>query len=107
MDKFLEESSKYYNIIIYTDKAQEYSDAVIDMIDKNKVIYKRFYKQHCMIMGGAFIKEITIVNKDLSRSVLIDNCSTGISLNKDNSFLIKSFKGDDDDDLLIEYLVVL
>jgi TFIIF-interacting CTD phosphatase-like protein len=53
---FLDEMSKYYEIVIFTAALQEYADFILDKIDKGKVISNRLYRHHAVPNGPGFIK---------------------------------------------------
>lgn len=36
--EFIEEMSKYYELVIFTAAMQDYADSVLDQIDPNKII---------------------------------------------------------------------
>lgn len=47
--EFLEELSKFYEIVVFTAGMQEYADWVIDQIDKEGHIRHRLYREHTVI----------------------------------------------------------
>lgn len=99
LDEFLQEISKYYTISIFTASLQEYADAIIDKIDVNKVISKRFYRESCIKHPEGFIKDLSLVSKDMSRVVMIDNSAFAMQLNKENTFIVPPFKGTEELDV--------
>ncbi|CUS11571.1 unnamed protein product [Tuber aestivum] len=73
-DEFLRMVCKWYNLVIFTASVQEYADPVIDWLEQNRKYFKgRFYRQHCTQRGGAYIKDISAVEPDLSKVMIIDN----------------------------------
>ena len=47
--EFLEQLSKYYEIVVFTAGVQEYADWVIDQIDPDRFIKHRLYREHTII----------------------------------------------------------
>ena len=45
-EEFLEQMSKYYEIVIFTAATQDYADWVLDKIDPEHHISHRLYRQH-------------------------------------------------------------
>ena len=39
-EKFLEEMSKYYEIVIFTASVKDYADTILNQLDPEKKIYK-------------------------------------------------------------------
>jgi len=65
---------KWYNLVIFTASVQEYADPVIDWLDPEKKIFSaRYYRQHCTFRHGAFIKDLSAVEPDLSKVMILDN----------------------------------
>ena len=106
LNKFLNEISKIYEIILFTSAKQEYADSIIDQIDKNKIYFeKRFYRQHNLIINNSFIKDLSRLKKDLSKVIFLDNKPQSYGLQRDNGIFIKSFHGDEKFDNVLIYLI--
>lgn len=68
---------KWYNLIVFTASVQEYADPVIDWLEQDRKYFKgRYYRQHCTQRNGAYIKDLSAVEPDLSRVMIIDNSPT-------------------------------
>ncbi|KAJ8610332.1 hypothetical protein MRB53_038628 [Persea americana] len=66
--------SKWYNLIIFTAAVQEYADPVIDWLEmERKYFSARYYRQHCTYRNGAYIKDLSQVEPDLSKVLILDN----------------------------------
>ena len=65
---------KWYNLVIFTASVQEYADPVIEWLEQERKFFSaRFYRQHCTFRQGAFIKDISSVEPDLSKVMILDN----------------------------------
>lgn len=66
--------SKWYNLVVFTASVQEYADPVIDWLESERKYFTgRFYRQHCTFRHGAFIKDLSSVEPDLSKVMILDN----------------------------------
>ncbi len=66
--------SKWYNLIVFTASVQEYADPVIDWLElERKYFSARYYRQHCTYRNGAYIKDLSQVEPDLSKVMILDN----------------------------------
>ena len=66
--------SKWYNLVVFTASVQEYADPVIDWLELEKKYFcGRYYRQHCTQRNGAYIKDLGVVEADLSRVMIVDN----------------------------------
>jgi len=73
-DEFLRRVSKWYNLVVFTASVQEYADPVIDWLEaERKYFSARYYRQHCTFRHGAFIKDLSSVEPDLSKVMILDN----------------------------------
>lgn len=65
---------KWYNLVIFTASVQEYADPVIDWLESERKFFSaRYYRQHCTFRHGAFIKDLSSVEPDLSKVMILDN----------------------------------
>ena len=73
LDNFLLTLSQYSELIIYTASTKEYADKVIDHIDKNKLITKRYYRTDCINVGSNWYKDVSKWGYDEKRVIVIDD----------------------------------
>ena len=105
--EFLEEASKYYELVIFTAAIQEYADWAIDTIDLQKKITSRLYRQHTLTTGPGFIKDLSRLGRDLSKVIIIDNVADNFRLQSSNGLYVKSWFDDMEDTYLSEILHLL
>ena len=67
----------------------------------------RFYRSDCTFKGGYYLKDLSIVDKDLSRIVLVDNNPVSFICNPSNGIPVPSFYEEADDEALGRVLRVL
>ncbi|CAG8976313.1 hypothetical protein HYALB_00005719 [Hymenoscyphus albidus] len=73
-DDFLRKVCKWYKLVIFTASVQEYADPVIDWLEQERKFFSgRYYRQHCTFRHGAFIKDLSSVEPDLSKVMILDN----------------------------------
>jgi CTD small phosphatase-like protein 2 len=103
VDHFLEEMSKYYEIFIFTAALEEYANEVLDYLDpEKKVISQRFYRQH---LGENSVKDLTKLDRDLSKCIIIDNLPENFDKQQDNGIFIKSWYNNDSNDTALKELI--
>lgn len=65
---------KWYNLVIFTASVQEYADPVIDLLEQERKFFSgRYYRQHCTLRQSAYIKDLSSVEPDLSKVMILDN----------------------------------
>lgn len=73
-DEFLRRVCKWYNLVIFTASVQEYADPVIDWLEQERKFFSgRYYRKHCLYRQGAYIKDLSTVDPDLSNVMILDN----------------------------------
>jgi len=93
VDHFLETVSQWYELIIFTASLGPYANAVIDQLDPNRLISKRYYRQSCVNKSGCYVKDLKTICRDLSNVIIIDNSPVAYSLNKENAIPIDDYVG--------------
>lgn len=73
-DDFLRKVCKWYKVVIFTASVQEYADPVVDWLEQEKKYFAgRYYRQHCTFRNGAYIKDLSSIEPDLSKVIILDN----------------------------------
>ena len=96
---FLEEVSQYYELIIFTSATEAYANSVIEAIEHDKKYFDYiFYRQHTIIVGNDFVKDLTRIGRPLNSTIIIDNMPQNFRFQKENGICIKPFWGQDSND---------
>ncbi|KAF1358842.1 hypothetical protein EJ07DRAFT_166695 [Lizonia empirigonia] len=107
-DEFLKKISKWYNLIIFTASVQEYADPVIDWLEvERKYFAGRYYRQHCTLRNGAYIKDLAQVEPDLSKVMILDNSPMSYIFHEDNAIPIEGWISDPTDYELLHLIPLL
>lgn len=126
-DKFLETVSQWYNLVVFTASVQEYADPMIDWLEKDRKYFcQRFYRQHCKfytnnsnnsnnttdrssVIGDSYgyVKDIAIVESDLSKVLIIDNSAVSYLNHESNAIGIEGWINDPSDTSLLALIPVL
>ena len=105
---FLERVGKFYELMVFTAATQDYGDLLIDAIEENKVYFEyRFYRQHTIIIGNDFVKDLRRIGRPLYKIIIVDNMPQNFRLQKENGINIKAFWGEDSDDNALEELGII
>lgn len=82
--------------MIYTASEKEYADAILDNLDKYKIINKRYYRQDCVLQGEEYFKDLNRIDADLKKVFMVDNIVRTIR-QRSQVVPISSWKGRQDD----------
>ena len=110
LDYFLGYLSQYYEIVIFGSEYQMYSEKTVTKLDPLRAyIQYALYREACRYKDGKLIKDLGLLNRDLSKTIAIDVNPDSLSLNPHNSITLKPWDGKADDTLVrlipfLEYL---
>ena len=109
LDVFLKEMNKLYNIYVFTASIELYAKPLLEKLDKNNLIKKKFYRESCIFSEGKFIKNLNSLNLNLKLNdvIIIDNNPFSFKFNKNNGIPIKSWHFDKSDAELIKIIPLL
>lgn len=93
--EFLKEMSRFYEMIIFTASTKEYADLILNLIDPNKEYFMhRLYRDNTTLVKFEVLKDLSILNRDLKKLIIIDNIPSNFRLQPDNGIHIKSWTND-------------
>ena len=110
LDNFLEVIKNYYEIIVFTSGTRDYADKVLDLIESKKgkkIFDARLYREHTTCIGNKFIKDLSKIGRDLSKTLIVDNLPHSFKFQYENGILISSYYGEEEDKALIELQKIL
>lgn len=110
LDYFLGYLSQYYEIVIFSSNSQMYSEKTVGKLDPyHAYISYALFREACRYKDGKLIKDLSLLNRDLSKTVIIDVEQDAVSLQPENSIVVNKWDGKADDYLIsmipfLEYL---
>ena len=109
INEFLFGVSKFYELIVFTAATEDYADPIIDAIEKKGIKFeKRLYRIHTVVINNDFVKDLSRLGRDLSRTIIVDNMEQNYKLQPENGITIRPFWGKDANDMaLVDLLGIL
>ncbi len=107
-DYFLRKVASWYTVVVFTASVQEYADPVIDWLDQGRgLISARLFRESCSFTKGQYVKNLAVVDEDLSKVCLVDNSPASYRVNRANGIPIEGWTHDPNDEALLDLLPVL
>lgn len=102
VDKFLAEMAQYYEIVLYSQSIDGVADPVVTSLDKNGCILHRLYKESCYYKKGIYMKDLSSLNRNTNKVILLDDQEEAAALNPANLIRVKPYNDptDRDDNVL-------
>jgi len=105
LKQFLEYLSANFEVILFTASENEYANLVVQKFDpQNKYFSHRLYREHCTPVvcqmpqdnfsrRVCFVKDLNVLNRDLKKTVIIDNSILAFAYNLSSGVPLPSFYG--------------
>jgi RNA polymerase II subunit A small phosphatase-like protein len=111
LDTFLSQLNSYYEICIYSASSEKYASSIIDVIDPNNILSKKFFRDDCIYLDNSetfsYIKDLEKLNKNYKDVIMIDDNASSFILQNENGIPIKSWRGDQQDIELLKLIPIL
>lgn len=110
VDYFLGYLSQYYEIVLFSSNYMMYSEKIAEKLDPiHAFITYNLFKEHCLYKDGVHIKDLSKLNRDLGKVLIIDTDENSFKLQPENAIYMEPWDGKADDKLLrlipfLEYL---
>lgn len=96
--EFLQSMAKVYELFVYTCAKKEYAEKILDVLDPQRKLFRhRLYQDDCVCVLGHYIKDLSLLGRDLTKTVVLDNAPHTYPYHLMNTIPIKSWSGESED----------
>lgn len=101
-EEFLEKVGELFEVVVFTASLAEYAEPLCEILDKKRVISGMLYRQHCTPLNGIYVKDLSLIGRDMKDIILIDNSPNSFLFQPENAYHIKNFFEDKTDCELVK-----
>ncbi|OCL07379.1 NIF-domain-containing protein [Glonium stellatum] len=107
VDYFLRYLSQYYELVIFTSLPSTSADPVIRKLDPFRVVMWPLFREATRYEKGEYIKDLSYLNRDLSKTILIDTKAAHAKLQPENAIILPPWTGQPNDRNLVSLIPFL
>jgi import inner membrane translocase subunit TIM50 len=109
VDKFLQELSQYYEIVLFSPSLPGVAEPVVNSLDKGGTIMHRLFRESTSFVDGVHVKDLSFLNRPLNRILVIDDDPDCVKLQPGNLIQVKPYTDPRDkaDTTLLNLLPIL
>ncbi|KAJ6238639.1 ctd nuclear envelope phosphatase 1 [Anaeramoeba flamelloides] len=92
VDYFLRRCSEMFEVVIFTASLKQYADKILDELDPSgDYISHRLYRESCSYFCGSFVKDLSLLNRDLNSILIVDDLPASFQFHPENGLQIPRF----------------
>ncbi|XP_064197077.1 CTD small phosphatase-like protein 3 [Anguilla rostrata] len=108
VQKFLQKMSKIFEMFVYTSAKRQYAEKILDVLDPQKKLFRhRLYQDDCFCVLGHYVKDLGLLQRDLAKTVVLDDAPHAFPYHVMNTLPIPSWVGDKSDRELLKLIPYL
>uniref|UniRef100_A0A3Q4B0D0 FCP1 homology domain-containing protein n=1 Tax=Mola mola TaxID=94237 RepID=A0A3Q4B0D0_MOLML len=96
--EFLQAMGKIYELFVYTCAKKEYAEKILNVLDPQRKLFRhRLYQDDCACVLGHYVKDLSVLGRDLAKTIVLDNAPHTYPYHLMNTFPINSWSGESED----------
>jgi Dullard-like phosphatase family protein len=108
LKSFLQAVAPMFEIVIFTASVSVYCDPLMNHLDPKNILGPgRLFREHCSVVNGSYVKDLSLLGRQLDQICIIDNSPVAYLFQPRNAIPILSWFDDPSDTELLKLLPML
>ncbi|KAL2814539.1 HAD-like domain-containing protein [Aspergillus cavernicola] len=107
VDYFLRYLNQYYELVLFTSVPSMMADQVLRKLDPYRIIRWPLFREATRYKDGEYIKDLSYLNRDLSKVIIIDTKEEHTRLQPENAVILDKWNGNPKDKTLVALIPFL
>ncbi|KAG9247013.1 hypothetical protein BJ878DRAFT_232552 [Calycina marina] len=107
VDYFLRYLSQYYELCLFTSQPWAMAEPIVRKFDPYRIIAWPLYREATSYEKGEYIKDLSYLNRPLSRVIIFDTNPAHTSKQPENAIILPKWKGEVGDKELVSHIPFL
>ena len=106
-EEFIKNISQYFELVVFTASISKYASPLLDILDKERYIQHRLYRDNCTFLDGIYVKPLKRIGRSIKDIIIVDNSPLAYAFDNDNGLPITSWFDDKNDKELFDITPLL
>jgi TFIIF-interacting CTD phosphatase-like protein len=102
---FLVRVQRIYDVFFFSAALPDYANEIITKIAPGVRSCRRFFRDSCQAVSGYLVKDLSVLKRPLTQTLLVDDIAGSALANRANLVLVKPWMGDPNDRILSDSLL--